>query len=88
MTINVEIGRAGKPCKSRMKKNDIKIIFAYIFLFGQIPILLSTWFYFGLEPINALILNLLWASAILCGFYCHWVTKFMKKETKNPGVIV
>ena len=71
-----------------MKKNDIKIIFAYVFLFMQIPCLLSVWFYFGINQINALVLNLLWGFALVCGYYTHWVTKFMKKETKNPDGVV
>ena len=61
-----------------MIKKDLIIIWAYVFLFLQIPALILVWFYFGLEPNNSLIINLIWGVGIICGYYSHWVQKFMK----------
>ena len=55
-------------------------ILALLFLFGQIPIM---WFFiYGGIPIKFGV-PLVWSSAILCGWFSHWVVVLANDEKKE-----
>ena len=69
-----------------MSKRNIVFWTSMIFLFGQIAVLIFGKLYLGLfDTFQIAVFTLVWASAILCGYYSHWTVIYLKNHSLVSG---